>query len=440
MLRDPAQLPAARLELLAVVERSHEPLAARDDLERPLALLEELHRVLDRARLGRERTGLGQQVGDLLLRLLGALSGQPVVGGLRLGGIVRLEPGLAPADLSQTAVGLDHRADRQSQLAPPHHVGHVAEGAHHRDPGALLRVGELVREHGEMRAEERGDGLASFEQRAVALVARVRDQRHAGGDQLRPGGLDLDRLAAAGSREQDAVGRARGRAVLELGLRHRGAEVDVPERRRLYRVDQVLAEEVDERALRRALGALADRRVGHRPVHGEAEPAPELFERLLVLGRQPQAELNEVLARDRNRVVGRLRRGLEPGVVRQRGVTADAEVVLDAPLRGQPVVVPPHRVKDALPAHPLEARDQVGVAVREDVPDVEGSAHGGRRRVDRVDLVAGGRAAECVGAVALPALRPLRLYSLQRWLVRQACWHASKRICAYGDVRRPGSA
>ena len=164
-----------------------------------------------------------------------------------------------------------------------------------------------------MRAEERGDGLLSFEQCAVALVARVRDQRDAGRDQLRPGGLDLDRLAAGGAREQDAVGRTRDRAVLELGLRHRGAEVDVPERRRLNRVDQVLAEEVDERALRRALGALADRRVGHRPVHREAEPAPELLERLLVLGRQPQAELHEVLAWDRDRIVGRMSRANRRG-------------------------------------------------------------------------------------------------------------------------------
>src|SRR5439155_10150056 len=103
-----------------------------------------------------------------------------------------------------------------------------------------------------------------------------------------------------------------------------------------------------------------------------------------------------------------------------------AEVVLDASLGRQSVVVPSHRVEDALPAHPLEARDQIRVAVREDVPDVQGPAHGGRRRVDRVDLVAGGRAVESVGGVALPALGPLRLYSLQRWLVRRACWHASK--------------
>ena len=40
---------------LLVLEDAHEPLARGDELERPVALLVELHRVLDRLRLGHER-------------------------------------------------------------------------------------------------------------------------------------------------------------------------------------------------------------------------------------------------------------------------------------------------------------------------------------------------------------------------------------------------
>ena len=36
------------------------------------------------------------------------------------------------------------RAGRQLQLAPPLHVGEVAEGAAHRDAGALVHLGRRV--------------------------------------------------------------------------------------------------------------------------------------------------------------------------------------------------------------------------------------------------------------------------------------------------------
>ena len=50
------------------LDRLHEPLAARDDLERSLASLVELHRVPHGLRLSDERAGLAKQRGDPTLR------------------------------------------------------------------------------------------------------------------------------------------------------------------------------------------------------------------------------------------------------------------------------------------------------------------------------------------------------------------------------------
>ena len=64
-------------------------------------------------------------------------------------------------------------------------------------------------------------------------------------------------------------------------------------------------------------------------------------------------------------------RRLERRVVRQRRVAPFAIVVLHAPLGGQPVVVPAHRVEHLEATHPLVAGHDVGVRVREHVPHVE---------------------------------------------------------------------
>src|SRR4029453_4427212 len=60
----PGELLAAAKERLLEAQDRDEPLAARDDLERPLALLVELHHVTDRLRLPDEPSGLAQQVDD----------------------------------------------------------------------------------------------------------------------------------------------------------------------------------------------------------------------------------------------------------------------------------------------------------------------------------------------------------------------------------------
>ena len=162
------------------------------------------------------------------------------------------------------------------------------------------------------------------------------------------------------------------------------------------------------------------------------------LEDLLVLLDELLAQLDEVGPADRDLPLGvRLLRRREVRVVGQRRVAADAVVVLDPALGRQAVVVPAHRVEDRLAAHPLVAGDQVGVGVGEDVPDVQAAAHGRRRGVDRVDVLARLGAVEGVGVVGLPALAP----TCPRAPRAQACPVRRRRgLSALVVVRWPGPA
>ncbi len=181
-----------------------------------------------------------------------------------------------------------------------------------------------------------------------------------------------------GKRQPDE--RAWRFAVLDLGLCHRGAERHVPQRRRLCLVGLAAGEVAQEGELGDSLHAVVDGPVAEVPVHRQAEPLPRLRVRGLVqLGELP-AQLHEVAPGD-GQLIGWTQRAAvaqgwrrEAGLVRQGRVAADAVVVLDAAFGGQAVVVPPDRVEDLLAAHALEARDDVGLAVGEGVPEVQRSA------------------------------------------------------------------
>ncbi len=247
----------------------------------------------------------------------------------------------------------------------------------------------------------------------------MRDQRDAGRQQLGPRRLDLDRRTAV-TRELQLVVRAGLLAILELGLGNRGPEVDVPQRRRFELVGAVLAQQVQERQLRHALRGPADGGVGHRPVDREPELPPQRLERLLVLDGQALAQRDEVRPRHGDRLLARLVGRLEGGVVRQGRIAADAVIVLDPAFRRQAVVVPPHRVEHGLAAHALVARDDVGVGVGKDVPDVQRSAHRRRRGVDGIDPVARARAIEAVNPLRFPTRAPLGFEALEGRLLGHA--------------------
>lgn len=267
----------------------------------------------------------------------------------------------------------------------------------------------MVGEHRHLDTEQRCPDRGA-EQRPVALVVGMGDQRHAGGHQLGPGRLDPDALAEplgpllGRERETEPVEGAGPLPVLQLGLGDGRTEGDVPQGGRLRHVGLAAGQVAQERALGGGARTAVDGGVGQRPVHRQAQAAPQLLERLLVLDGEPLAQLDEVAARDRHLPlgVGPVRR-LEPRVVGDGGVAAHAEVVLHPALGGQAVVVPAHRVEDLAAAHPLETGDRVGVGVGEDVTDVQGTGDGRRRGVYRVDLLAGARPVEAVGALGLPA-------------------------------------
>ena len=106
------------------------------------------------------------------------------------------------------------------------------------------------------RAREQRRHDLGAEQRLVALVGGMRHQRDARGEQLGARRLD-DHVVATVAMETKAVIRTRNLAILELGLRDRGAIVDVPQRRCFRFVGLSACELAQERALRRALRARA---------------------------------------------------------------------------------------------------------------------------------------------------------------------------------------
>ena len=243
------------------------PLTGGDDLQRLVALLVEVRHTLGRGRLAVQVAGLAQRVDDDLAggeRGLAGGRGEHLTAG-RVGDPIR-------GVHDDAAVALDDRAGRQLQVAPPFDIGHVTEGAAHRDAGALVHLGGRVRENRHLDLEQRGvHGLAEI--LLVTLVVRVRDQRGAGREQLGTGGLDVDRRAVLET-EGDLVVEAGVFAAFQLGLGHGGLERHVPQAGRVLLIRLAAREVAQERLLRHALRVLADGVVGLRPVDRQAEGTP----------------------------------------------------------------------------------------------------------------------------------------------------------------------
>ena len=365
-----------------------------------------------RALAGGAARGVAQQLHHGLAGLFDVLArdlGVAAVG--RIG--VDAGEGLAPeAHRREAAVAADELAEGQPLAPPPLEVGGVAEGADHQDAGALLGIGELAGEDRHRHPEERGHRVAA-EQVAVATVFGVGGHADAGRQQLGAGGGDGEGAVALLHAELDVVEGASLVAFLHLGLGHGRLEVHVPHGGCVAVVEVPLLPEVQEGELRERAGALADGLVELRPVDRQGHPTEQALEGLLVLGRDALAELDEVRARDQaRRLLADLRGGgldLEPLLVPRVGVAAHVEVVLDAPLGGEPVVVPADGVVDVLAAHATVAGQHVGVRVGEDVADVEGARHRGGRGVDHEGLVPRAVRVPAVHAAALPLLVPAGL-------------------------------
>ena len=199
------------------------PLTSRDDLQRLIALLKELHRVHDLPRLTDEVACCTEHLDH------------PLLGGVAR----RADDGLVVAHADRVgdpfgdvgkdpAVPADDRTCRELKLAPPGDVGEVAEGADHGDARSLLGIGKVMRDDRDLDPERwRAHGRA--EEGLVAGVVRVGDKRDACGEELGARGLDEDLLCRISRpREADPVVGTGALAVLELGLRDGGLEGDVP--------------------------------------------------------------------------------------------------------------------------------------------------------------------------------------------------------------------
>ena len=188
----------------------------------------------------------------------------------------------------------------------------------------LLFAGELAKTRLMYRVDERREGplaaaigwarvalcdaslgdlaaAASDLQRAVALSARVGAYHTGAAAAIGDAAFALTFVRDHGwerlARETDAMVGARRLAVLELGLRDRGAKIDVPQRRRVELIRAAAPQQPQKRELRDPPRLAADRRVGHRPVDRKTEIAPQPLERLFVLPGQRLAELDKIRPR-----------------------------------------------------------------------------------------------------------------------------------------------
>ena len=430
MFRMPVDLGAALDErgaqCIVATTVADVPLAAGDDLEGSFAALVELDRMGDGADLADELAALGEHLDHLALGLFDGESGDLGIGdrvdvGGRLG--------------EQATIASDDGAHREVEFAPPQHVGHIAEGADHGDPGALVGVGEAMRHHGDVDAEQRC-AHGGAEQRLIARVIGVGHECHTGGEQFGPRRVDPYIVAArlpggVETMESDRVICARTFAVLHLGLCDRGLEVDVPHGGCLLAVGLAARQIAQEGALARPTRSLVDGGIQQRPVDRESESPEQVLEDLFVDGDEFVTEFDEVRARDRDRPVIARRiaaeRRFEVGDMGLCRIAADAEVVLDAAFGGQSVVVPAHGIEHRPAAHPLIARDRVGVGVAEHMSHVQRAAHGRRRGVDREHLGARRAAVEAVQVGGGPRGVPALFESVERRSFRHGR-HSAHRL------------
>ena len=278
-------------------------------------------------------------------------------------------------------------------------------------PVPLAGSARGVGQHRHLGVEQR-HAHRRAEQRPVAVVVGVRHERHAGRQHLRPRGLDEHVPAAADAGESQTMEDAGAGAVLQFGLRHGGAERDVPQARGLGLVGLAASQVAQEGPLRHPPAALVDGGVGEAPVHRHPEAPVQVLERPLVGGGELQAQVDEVPPADRDRFGG-IGGRFEVLVMGHRQVAAHAEEVLHPALGGQAIVVPTHRVEHLQPPHPLVAGHTVGLRVAEHVPDVQSPTNGWRRSVDGENLRPPPPTIEPVDPLRLPPGTPPRLQPLQ---------------------------
>ena len=182
-------------------------------------------------------------------------------------------------------------------------------------------------------------------------------ERHAGGQQLRPGGGDQQPVG-----EPDRVQPAGPLQVLHVCLSQRGAVFRAPQDGIGGPPQMAGLVQLDEARLGGSLATGVDGGIAQRPVKRQPEPPPQV---LVTFGRTPglgQAQRDE----------------LGPRHIRR----PDPVGLLHVPLGRQPVVVEPDRVEHPLAAHPPVADDEIRLGVAHRVTHVQVCrGYVGRRRV-----------------------------------------------------------
>ncbi len=147
---------------------------------------------------------------------------------------------------------------------------------------------------------EQWDDQLRASQTAVARIVRVDEDRHTGWQQFRAGGGDGQiRIVASSWQAIQAEVEAQGDKftlalqIIQVGLGQSCLAFRAPDGGRLAAVGQPFADQVDERPLRDAPGALIDGAVGIAPVDRQPQALPELLVFLFRFFAELQAFFDE---------------------------------------------------------------------------------------------------------------------------------------------------
>src|SRR5215469_11083816 len=138
--------------------------------------------------------------------------------------------------------------------------------------------------------------------------------------------------------------------VAQFRLRQGRLTLRAPDGRGLPAIGQSLAIEVKKRQLGSASGEIIDCAIGITPVYREPQPLPERPVARLDLLTDLQAFLDE----SRTPYFG----------------GSDVQALFNKALGGKAVVVVAHRVKDTVTLHAPEAGEEISMAIRISVPEV----------------------------------------------------------------------
>ena len=168
--------------------------------------------------------------------------------------------------------------------------------------------------------------------------------------------------------------------------------------------------QIEKAELREMAAMVVNRGVLLLPIHRQADAPPEFHERFFVLFRQFQAEFDKIFA-------GKLKRVMFAGFracvfalkifdVWDFRVAGDMEIVLHAAFGRQAVVVPAHRIENIHAQHPFVADNHVGMRVAENMPHVERTGDGRRRRIHDKGLFARHGSVITINLLFLPKTIP----------------------------------